>query len=66
MSIFGGGNAPQMVPPTVPAAPPPPPMFGSSPQGSKPQQKSTIPTFLGAEALPTQSAQTGFKTLLGT
>ncbi len=59
-------SSPQQIAlPQAPTAPPPPPIFGSSPIGQKPPQKSAQATFLGSASLPSQSNQ-GFKTLLGT
>jgi hypothetical protein len=53
--------------PPPPAAPPPPPMFGSTQQpGSKPQQKSAFPSFLGSGTIPDVGlGQVGSKSLLG-
>ena len=51
--------------PTMPAIEPaPPPTLGGTPQGQKPKQKSSQPTFLGG-GLFSNPSNTGQKTLLG-
>jgi len=42
--------------PQLPTAPPPPPVFGQAPLGKKPGQKSTTPSFLGAQMLPAKGS----------
>lgn len=40
------------------------PVFGQSPTGKKPKQKSQVATYLGPEASPSV-ANAGYKTLIG-
>lgn len=47
-------SSPQL--PQLPQAPAAAPVFGMNPQGRKPGQKSTIPSFLGTQALPSQGS----------
>jgi hypothetical protein len=61
-SMAGGGNGQT---PDAPVAPPPVQSVAQSPTGTKPQNKSQTPTFIGASALPNQGGGGMGKTLLG-
>jgi hypothetical protein len=59
-------DAPQQAAlPQLPNTPPPPPVFASAPAGQKPGKKSATPSFINSSALPSPSASTGGKQLVG-
>lgn len=57
-------DKPDQALPKLPDAPAPAPVFGQSPIGKKPKQKSMTASFLGADALPSAS-NAGVKSLTG-
>jgi hypothetical protein len=60
-------SPPSIPAPVLPQAPAPPPMFGSpTTPGSKPGRKPMQPTALSSMMFPTNPANTGQKSVLGT